>query len=249
DRATEVEVAVGVHRTRLHAGDVDALDEAAVVVGRLAEVHRDVVAPAAVVLPAGGGPGEAVVPQGAGRGGVGPQGRAAGEARGGGGGGARGRSGSPRSAAPRRGPRAPRRRGRAVRGRSHSRPSRPSAPARPRPRARCARGHCSIEARAGTRPLTDFGSTGGSGRTALRLSCDAPEPMIRPRELAEEHSVRPITRAARARLPPAREATVSARDVVSIGLLLTIACTGRGPRVPSAAVTGSVRPPERMAIP
>jgi len=73
--------------------------------------------------------------------------------------------------------------------------------------------------------------------------------MIRPRELAEEHSVRPVTRAARAPRPPAREATVSARDVVSIGLLLTIACAGRGPRVPSATVPGTVRPPERMAIP
>jgi len=42
---------------------------------------------------------------------------------------------------------------------------------------------------------------------------------------------------------------VSARDVVSLGLLLAIACAGRGPRVPSATVAGTVRPPERMAIP
>ena len=48
-RAAEVEVAVVVHRTGLDAGDVDALDEAAIVVGRLAEVHRDVVAAAGVV--------------------------------------------------------------------------------------------------------------------------------------------------------------------------------------------------------
>jgi putative lipoprotein len=43
---------------------------------------------------------------------------------------------------------------------------------------------------------------------------------------------------------------VTARDAVPLCLLLlAVACTGHGPRTPSATVTGDVRPPERMAVP
>ena len=49
-RPAEVEEALRVHRARLDADHIDRIDEAPVVAGRLAEVHRDVVAAAVVVL-------------------------------------------------------------------------------------------------------------------------------------------------------------------------------------------------------
>lgn len=42
---------------------------------------------------------------------------------------------------------------------------------------------------------------------------------------------------------------MTARDAVVLGLLLAVACTGRGPQVPAATVAGTVRPPERMTLP
>ena len=48
DRGAEVEKSVAVHRRSFQNGDIDA-DEAAIVVGRLAEIHRDVMCEAAIV--------------------------------------------------------------------------------------------------------------------------------------------------------------------------------------------------------
>jgi putative lipoprotein len=71
--------------------------------------------------------------------------------------------------------------------------------------------------------------------------------MIRARELAE---ARTVTRRASRAPRRAPEAIVTVRDAVPLCLLLlAVACTGRGPRTPSATVTGDVRPPAGMAVP